>query len=249
MPNDISGFLQKDTAGLPNWGWILVIGGGIAAAYLLPRFFGSQSNTGQTATDTGTGSSGLGLAIDPSTGLPYAVEGLVPSGAQAGNPIDITITSTSPTGTTTTTTQPQPGAANNPFIALFGTKLPAGFKNTLGAFWTDPNGQIWTVVPGPDNRSWGVKGKVTDVNKLKSMPIAPGQKQLLFGTYPGAGNVAPSVATNQSVYVPIGQWPYGISSIEEAARAYGITPGRALQLNPRVDVTQRLYPGQSIRVA
>jgi hypothetical protein len=73
----IGSFLQQSTAGLPNWAWLLVIAGGITAAIIIPKFFkGGGANPS---------ASGLGLAIDPSTGLPYAIEGLVPSGGIAGN--------------------------------------------------------------------------------------------------------------------------------------------------------------------
>lgn len=80
------GFLKNSTAGLPNWAWILVIGAGIAAAVIIPKFIQGQNsgNTGSNNPGSDTGPSGLGLAIDPTTGLPYAVEGLVPSGAMAG---------------------------------------------------------------------------------------------------------------------------------------------------------------------
>jgi hypothetical protein len=80
------GFLKQSTAGLPNWAWILVVVGGVAAAYFIPKFFGGGSGTSsQTATDqTNPNTTGLGMAIDPATGLPYAVEGLVPSGNPYG---------------------------------------------------------------------------------------------------------------------------------------------------------------------
>src|SRR4030095_4419596 len=78
----IKGFLTGQTAGLPNWAWLLVIGAGIALAYVVPKFV-NKGGTGESTKPTGA--SGLGLAIDPTTGLPLAVEGLVPSGAMAGN--------------------------------------------------------------------------------------------------------------------------------------------------------------------
>jgi LysM repeat protein len=85
----ISGFLGKDTAGLPNWAWLVVVGAGLAAAYIVPKFFGSSASTpSSTSTTASTDTTGLGLAIDPTTGLPYAVEGLVPSGAMTGTSTD-----------------------------------------------------------------------------------------------------------------------------------------------------------------
>ena len=74
----LKGFMTKDLAGMPTWVWIVIVGAGIAAVYIIPKFFGSKSSS-STATGT-TPTTGLGLAIDPTTGLPYAVEGLVPSG-------------------------------------------------------------------------------------------------------------------------------------------------------------------------
>lgn len=47
----IGGLLGKTTAGLPNWAWLLVIAGGIAAAIFVPKLFGGGSSTDQTSTD------------------------------------------------------------------------------------------------------------------------------------------------------------------------------------------------------
>src|SRR3974377_1550891 len=82
----IGGILKAQTGPLPNWVWIVVVVGGVAVAYFLPKIL-AQNSTSQpdaTTTNAGTSNSGLGLAIDPTTGLPYAVEGLVPSGANVG---------------------------------------------------------------------------------------------------------------------------------------------------------------------
>ena len=87
-------FLMGETAGMPNWAWILVVAAGIVLAVIVPRVLnkggGGGAATGIPGTSTdnlnsGGGSSGLGLAIDPTTGLPYAVQGLVPSGGSSGN--------------------------------------------------------------------------------------------------------------------------------------------------------------------
>jgi hypothetical protein len=72
----VGGILKQTTAGLPNWAWLLIIAGGIAAAIILPKYMKPQSSSSSP--------SGLGLAIDPTNGLPYAVEGLVPGGGNAG---------------------------------------------------------------------------------------------------------------------------------------------------------------------
>jgi len=96
---DLKGFFGRDTAGLPNWAWVIVVVGGIAAAYLVPRFLGKGGSvTDTTPTSGSAGTSGIGLAIDPTTGLPYAVEGLVPSGAGTPPPLVGGTTTTSYTG-------------------------------------------------------------------------------------------------------------------------------------------------------
>lgn len=63
-------FLQKETAGLPNWVWLVVVIGGIGAVYIAPKLFGNKSTSASTAgADTGGGVSGLGGYIP---GGPYA---------------------------------------------------------------------------------------------------------------------------------------------------------------------------------
>lgn len=56
----VRGFLERETAGLPNWVWLVVLGLGIAVAYVLPRFVHTSnapasSDTAQPGTvETGT---------------------------------------------------------------------------------------------------------------------------------------------------------------------------------------------------
>lgn len=63
---------------LPPWAYVAIIGGGIAAAVILPKFFGGTGN--QTTASNGSNTT---AAIDPTTGLPYPVSGY-PGGAFAG---------------------------------------------------------------------------------------------------------------------------------------------------------------------
>ena len=121
------GFLNKTTAGLPNWAWIAVVVVGVAGAVLLPKLFGAKTPaTPATATDTtggttGLSTSGIGLAIDPTTGLPYAVSGLVPSGALANNGVQNPGVNG---GTVTPTTPVSDGPVGNSTSA--GTPPPVG---------------------------------------------------------------------------------------------------------------------------
>lgn len=177
----LGGILKAQTGPLPNWAWILVIGGGIAAAYFVPKFFGGQNaSTSQTSTDQGTGNSGLGLAIDPTTGLPYAVEGLVPSGgtvAESSGVLPPTPTTTPPPATSTTTSTSTTDQSNNPFYPL----LPPNTSNipsTLGSYY-QLNGQWYTIVPGPNGRIWGALGKLS-AQQAQQAAISPTSKRLLI---------------------------------------------------------------------
>lgn len=173
----IKGFLTTNTAGMPNWVWLTVIGIGVAAAIIIPKFL----NKGSSTPTTGSDMSGIGLAVDPTTGLPYAVEGLVPSGGTGGGGL-ITSGSNIPTTTPATPTGQQfpGGSANGPLMAgtssfpsfsWIGTLKPGttyslgGFDPTTGLqrFWyTEPGGttqEAWlpagaTIVKGAQGRIW-----------------------------------------------------------------------------------------------
>lgn len=64
---------EGSLAGLPMWAWGLILAGGIAAAFLLPKLRKSTTSSslgsGQTTpTDPN---------IDPNTGVPYAIESAI----------------------------------------------------------------------------------------------------------------------------------------------------------------------------
>ena len=80
----IKRFLTNEFAGLPGWVWLLIVGAGALAAFIIPKFFKGAGTSSQTASDSGTPAASTGLAIDPNTGLPYATEGMVPSGGLGG---------------------------------------------------------------------------------------------------------------------------------------------------------------------
>jgi hypothetical protein len=215
MPNDFKGIMGKEVAGLPTWVWVVVVGAGIAAAYVVPRFLGSKGTNATATTGTGdaSGASGLGLAVDPTTGLPYAVEGLVPGGGLAGGgntTTPVTNPVTPPTTTTTTTTTGT--SAFNPFKPILpqGTKVPAN----SGDIFTY-QGQQYTIVAGPGGRIWGALGKMS-LSQAQNTAIGPTTKVLL--TAPASaykpGAVAPPINYGQSpvysgFYLPA--WPGGTS--------------------------------------
>lgn len=226
MPeNGIQGFLGKDTAGLPNWAWLLVVAGGIAAAYFVPKFLGGQSPsaTDQTATNAGTAQSntnGIGLAVDPTTGLPYAVEGLSPSGGLAGggqggvdlsgitnalNSILANLNKTTPPPTPTP--KPPPTPKKFPFE-----------KSEKGPGREPETGKTW----GPG---------------AEKFPAA-------FGG-PAGGMAQPFPPRHSTIR----GWPQQGNTLGDVARMHGVSEKRLQQLNPQITEPHNLQPGQKVRVA
>jgi LysM repeat protein len=95
----IRGFLERDTAGIPNWAWLIILPAGILAAIFIPRLFGSSSSSAASGTDTS------GDLIDPSTGLPYGNAYAAYIDPTTGIPysLEATTPTTTPASTTTTT--------------------------------------------------------------------------------------------------------------------------------------------------
>jgi hypothetical protein len=170
----IGGILKAQTGPLPNWAWIVVIVGGLAAAYIIPKFLGAKGSTSQTSTDTGTGNSGLGLAIDPTSGLPYAVEGLVPSGGTVSTQSGVLPPTPTTPATDTTTTVDE---SQNPFYPLLApgtTDVPSA----TGSYY-QVNGQWYTIVAGEQGRIWGALGKLS-AQQAQNTPISATTKRLLI---------------------------------------------------------------------
>ena len=151
----IKGFMTNDTAGMPNWVWLLVIAGGIGLALVVKRMTATKA-TGNTAPTTGAiPDSGLGLAIDPTTGLPYAVEGLVPSGQSVGSnpPPPVPTPVTPPPAGTGDGDMPPPAAAPPPTPKPVPVPVPVPGPT--------PQAKFVTVQKWPDALStlWGISQK------------------------------------------------------------------------------------------
>jgi hypothetical protein len=182
MPN----ILTEKTGNVPNWVWVAVIVGGIALAWGVPKLM--KGGTGSTTQDQTLGSTGatpqaIGLAVDPNTGLPYAVEGLVPAGANAGasntttdltatNALLKTISDRLATTTPVTPTTPAKNALGvlwivaGKWVTIGGTKgrplLPQGTKiPSAGGAHYSYQGQMYTIVPGSGGRIYGAPGNLT----------------------------------------------------------------------------------------
>lgn len=73
-------YLHHLLGALPPWAYVVIIGGGIAGAYFLPKLIGGQNSNASPTSASGN----VTDAIDPNTGLPYPLSGY-PGGALAGN--------------------------------------------------------------------------------------------------------------------------------------------------------------------
>lgn len=210
MPTDFKGIMSKEVAGLPTWVWVIVVGAGIAAAYVIPKFL-NKGTTAPATTGTGDSSgSGLGLAVDPTTGLPYAVEGLVPGGGLAGGGSTTTPVTNPVTPPTTSPANPTPKF--DPFKPV----LPQGTQVSAksGDIFTY-QGQQYTIVAGPGGRIWGALGKVS-LAQAQNAPIGPTTKVLLTApaSYYKPGAVAYPIDYGKppvyaGYYLP--SWPGGTS--------------------------------------
>lgn len=217
----IQGFLGKDTAGLPNWGWLLIIVGGAAAAYFIPKFLGGQSPnaTDQTATNAGTAQSntnGIGLAVDPTTGLPYAVEGLSPSGGLAGG---------------------QGGVDLSPIT------------NVLQQILSNLNKTTPPPPPTPKPTGGCPKGQQMCNGKCQPTTLVchEGQPKPITQRQETQRNAAFDARIDKRVTVS--QWPHTSQSLGDVARMHGVSEKRLQQLNPQIVEPHNLQPGQKVRVA
>lgn len=222
----IQGFLGKDTAGLPNWAWLLVVAGGIAAAYFVPKFLGGQSSSSTSSTDQSAqaqaqgqgGPTGIGLAVDPTTGLPYAVEGLSPSGGLAGGGGGVDLS-----GITT--------ALNSILANLNKTTPPTPTPVTGKGSGGCPKGSVMC------------NGKCQPAGLLcrdtAPKPITQPQETRM--------NAAFDRRIDTRVTVP--SWPHTSQSLSDVARMHGVSEKRLQQLNPQIVEPHNLQPGQKVRVA
>lgn len=222
------GFFGKQIGGFPVWVWLVIVGAGIAAVYIVPKLglFG-QGSSNQTG-------SGLGLAIDPTTGLPYAVEGLVPSGANAGGSSGGIAGPQGPTGPTGPTgpagpqgpagpgggpggsPTPNPPGGSIPGIDYplipFG-QLPSQATNAPTGTVINWNGQQWTIGWGSGGRLWGVQGNIP-VAQWAVTPLSSqgGAKMLLYAPQSSYPNAQPSAQANPiftTAQASPNNWPGG----------------------------------------
>jgi hypothetical protein len=195
----VKGFMGKDLAGLPVWVWLLIVAGGVAVAFILPKFLNKSATP--SVPD-----SGLGLAVDPTTGLPYAVSGLVPSGGTVGTTQDVgTPTNNTPLGLPII----QPNPTINNTLTINPGSIPVGSRvwgGGGGRWWTDVNGTQYlinlppnsSVEQGSQGRWWYTPpgGQQTQLTGVSSPPAPIGDSN----SHGGPMEVYP-------------QWPGGTSQV------------------------------------
>lgn len=178
----MSSFLQQETAGLPNWTWIVVAGGGIALAYIVPKFFSSSQTTSTTSPSSA-------YAIDPTTGMLFPINGIQSlSAGSSSSPTNSTTTlppvsSVPSTPTPTTPTTPPTPPTPTTTIQPVGPQKPV----TQPVIQQNPQEIFVTVTPWPTPLStlWGIAQKyglslqrIEQLNPQIKNPnlIYPGQK-------------------------------------------------------------------------
>jgi hypothetical protein len=241
--NDIAGLLTRTTGGLPNWGWGLILVAGVGAAYFLPKVLGQQSGGANplqqsAAASDQAGASGLGLAIDPTTGLPYAVEGLVPSGSPVAG--GITVSTPGPAGTNPT--------------------LPSGTKISYGAggrvFYTPPGGQQQNFssfangdVSGKSGYSGFCPGCITQVQSNGSvLARSPGSNNWWL-LIPPAGHSTTRTPNEPARSISVPRWPESATSLAALGSKYQLSIEKLESLNPGITRGDTIDAGQQIRIA
>lgn len=218
----VGSFLNAETAGLPNWAWLLVVAAGIAAAVFIPKIAGKGIEKKQE-TEEGKG---LGLAIDPTTGLPYAVEGLVPSGG-AGNPPLITSgTNTIPSsGIMAVKARPRISSRD---IGIPIRDIPGGEGETIGQIaYNSPVDIVGPVQQGTSNFAGSSGGSTL------WYPVKGGGYISAFDV--NAGATGPSLSTSM--------WPYPEMNTHILAMQRGIGDSKMISLNPDISGDNIIYPG------
>lgn len=271
-------FLTSETAGMPNWVWLLVIGAGLGLAYFVPKLIGK--NTG-TSTDQGAASAGLGLAIDPTTGLPYAVEGLVPSGAVAGTTSTPHAPTESAPSTPQTLTALIRSARINPTLSSYGydvanpqgipiRPITSGLSNPIGY---EPFGSQVTITgpgvigsenfPGattgqegsniwyPVKTASGQTGYISGYDIAGSPSYAPAVEPAAASATGGTSGAASLAHFNYPPvnYRGVSRWPYNFQDLSGYAARNGVSFERLMNLNPWFLRTNELFPGQKVRFA
>jgi len=224
------GFLMGETAGVPNWAWILVVAAGIILAVIVPKLVnkggGTATSTPGTSTDNlngGNGSSGLGLAIDPTTGLPYAVQGLVPSGGSSGN--------------------------SGPDMSTLLAQL-SGQQTTIGTLQTQQDAANAKINANQTALFADIAQKYTDllskVNNQTTLTPQPTPQPTSQPTPQPTPQPAPQTTSR---YITVTRWPSQFGTLSGIASANGVSLSRLEQLNPQISNPNLIYAGQQIRVS
>lgn len=101
----IKKLLGAQTAGLPNWAWLLIIAGGVAAAIIVPKLhlFGGGDTS---STDTGSTDTGTPATLSPDTSGYNPFQGGYGGGGGTTDTGTTTADTSTPTPVVPPTTQP-----------------------------------------------------------------------------------------------------------------------------------------------
>jgi len=237
---DIKTLLTGKLFGIPNW--LLILGGGIGLAFIVPRFLGksgaNKDNAGLGNSPGTGGSATTDPNLDPLTGVPWSVE----------NAID-----------------PETGL---PYYAtLFGPKANAG---NAGVGGPPPPPPPPGSGPTGEGGSGGVPANPPKPGGGTGVPPKPVSKPLgIVGRTPVGGTGATGATGTKPATQPLGivgrtpvppervvsptAWPSQTSTLAGIAQRYGVTTQRLQQLNPWIyqqrGTWNTIYMSDKIRIA
>ena len=152
-------WMRGSIGGVPIW--LIVIGGGVAVAYIAPKLL-KKSGTTTGAAQSANGTTALPDTLDPVTGVPYAIESTIDP--HTGLPVYYSPVATGASGATTTST-------TDPYAAQ---------KTQAITAWQQHTGQTWSGPPGSYPAGWIAGGNVPGAATLLSpghvswvVPLAP----------------------------------------------------------------------------
>jgi len=157
----IAKLLQAQTAGLPNWAWLLIIAGGIAAAIIVPNLLGGGATTTPATTDNTGDTTGAGTTPDLSSLL---------GGAGAGGGYDYSSPAATPATATTSALPPTTGQN----VTLGSLPLaPMGTYQEIGTVQGGPlNGNLQFEVVGAGS-PYPIGTIITLASILPTTPTTP----------------------------------------------------------------------------
>jgi len=231
-------FLTGTTAGLPNWGWILVIAGGMGVAWFFWSAQSSATNTSSTTTGT-TGSTGATGTTGTST-------------ANTTSGYDLSSVLSTLNGFQTMLAQ----------NAAAITAANAKEQTDIAAVGTAQSSALAGITTAQTNLTNTLQAAISSLTN--SIQAVSSNQQIegdamakLVANYPIPLVNQPATSSSTSStpsqvnanYVTVTAWPSLYGTLGGIASANGTTVARLLQLNPGITNADVINTGQQVRIS